>query len=67
MSRKRGSTTARQANLPINLAKMEMFRTHPYPAGSVDISLLDMVDFDQRLSSLGLQLGESERRTSLGE
>ena len=47
LARKRGSTTARQANLPINLAKMDMFRTLPYPAGSVNISLLDMIDFDQ--------------------
>ena len=47
LSRKRGSTTAQQANLPINLAKMEVFRTHPYPEGSADISLLDMVDFEQ--------------------
>lgn len=47
LSRKRGSTTVRQANLSINLTNMNMYRMLTYPAGLVDISLLAMIDFDQ--------------------
>ena len=46
-ARKRGSTTARQAALHENRAKMHMYKNHNYPAGVADISLDDMIDWDQ--------------------
>ena len=46
LSQKCGSTMARQAYLPTNIAKMDMFRSLNYPGGSANISLLDMIDFD---------------------
>lgn len=47
LSLKRSSTTARQANLPKNIAKRNVFWTQPYPYGISDISYHDMIDWDE--------------------
>jgi hypothetical protein len=47
LSRKRGSTTARQALLPINVAKRGIFWTEPYPHGIADTEIEEMVDIDE--------------------
>ena len=46
-SRKRGSTTARQALLAINIAKREIYWFEDYPAGVADIQLEDLIDIDE--------------------
>lgn len=57
-SGKRGSTTARQALLAINLAKQEMYWFEPYPVGFVDISRVDLIDIDE----VGIFLETTERK-----
>ena len=57
-SGKRGSTTARQALLVINLAKQEMYWFEPYPVGFVDISRVDLIDIDE----VGIFLETVERK-----
>jgi len=47
LARKKGSTTARQANLPINLLKRERFWLIPYPNGIVGIRRVDLLDTDE--------------------
>jgi hypothetical protein len=47
LSRKRGSTTARQALLPINLARREAFWTRSYPYGVADVLAEPMIDLDE--------------------
>jgi hypothetical protein len=47
ISRKRASTTAYQANLPINLAKRHAFWTMPYPNGIFGTSLSRIINFDE--------------------
>eukprot|EP00545_Synedropsis_sp_CCMP1620_P011708 CAMPEP_0119007346 /NCGR_PEP_ID=MMETSP1176-20130426/2950_1 /TAXON_ID=265551 /ORGANISM="Synedropsis recta cf, Strain CCMP1620" /LENGTH=368 /DNA_ID=CAMNT_0006959473 /DNA_START=77 /DNA_END=1183 /DNA_ORIENTATION=+ len=47
ISRKRGSTTARQALLPINVAKRNIFWMEPYPNGIADTHLNDQIDIDE--------------------
>jgi hypothetical protein len=47
LSRKRGSTTAQQALLPINLARRKAFWTRSYPYGIADIRAEDMIDIDE--------------------
>lgn len=47
LSRKRGSTTARQAVTPRNLTKRFLFWHMPYPIGIADIAPEDMIDLDE--------------------
>ena len=47
LSRKRGSTTAKQANLPVNLMRRHAFWTMPYPLGIADCRAEDMIDVDE--------------------
>lgn len=47
MSRKRGSTTARQANHPRNLQWRRNYWTLPYPFGMVGIRRDDIIDLDE--------------------
>jgi hypothetical protein len=47
LTRKRGSTTARQANLPHNIDKRDQFRNEPYPYGILDTPRASIIDFDQ--------------------
>ncbi len=46
-SRKRGATTARQANLPHNIAKRDQFWSHAYPMGILETPRHTIVDFDE--------------------
>ena len=46
-SRKRGSTTARQALLPINIIKRDIYWNENYPAGVADIPARDIIDIDE--------------------
>lgn len=47
LTRKRGSTTAYQALLPINKDKRRIFWNLPYPFGIADIRRMDMIDLDE--------------------
>lgn len=47
MTRKRGSTTAFQAYLPINIRKRWMYWNLPYPYGIADIRVEDLIDLDE--------------------
>jgi hypothetical protein len=47
LTRKRGSTTAFQAYLPINLRKRWLYWNMPYPYGIADIWVEDLVDLDE--------------------
>jgi hypothetical protein len=47
LTRKRGSTTAYQALLPINIQKRWMFWNLPYPYGIANIRRADMIDLDE--------------------
>ena len=47
LSRKRGSTTAYQALLPINLIRRDLFWNRNYPIGRADINSEDMIDLDE--------------------
>lgn len=47
LSRKRGSTTAYQALLPVNLIRRHLFWTRNYPVGRADINSEDMIDIDE--------------------
>ena len=57
LTRKRGSTTAYQALLPINIQKRWNFWNLPYPFGIADISRHDMIDIDE----CGVFLESSDR------
>ena len=47
LSRKKGSTTAYQASLPINQAKRFAFWNQPYPFGINGTSRSRIIDFDE--------------------
>ena len=47
LTRKRGSTTAFQAYLPINLRKRCIYWNLPYPYGIADIRRADLIDLDE--------------------
>jgi hypothetical protein len=47
LTRKRGSTTARQANLPHNIDKQDHFINEPYPYGIHDTPRTTVIDYDQ--------------------
>ena len=47
MTRKRGSTAAFQAYLPVNLQKRWAYWNLPYPYGIADIRRKDLVDLDE--------------------
>ncbi|CAB9525377.1 expressed unknown protein [Seminavis robusta] len=47
ISRKRASTTAYQASLPINLAKRHAFWNYPYPTGIAGTSRSTIIDWDE--------------------
>jgi hypothetical protein len=47
LSRKRASTTARQALDPRNVLKRQIFWTFPYPFGIADIHIDDYIDLDE--------------------
>ena len=47
LTRKKGSTTAYQALLPINIQKRWAFWNLPYPYGIADIRRQDMIDLDE--------------------
>ena len=47
LSRKRGSTTAYQALLPINLIRRDLFWNRTYPVGRADIDSNGMIDIDE--------------------
>ena len=47
LSRKRGSTTAYQALLPINLIRQWNYKNQNYPHGVADIPIEDMIDLDE--------------------
>ena len=47
LSRKRASTTARQALDPRNVLKRQIFWTFPYPFGITDIHIDDYIDLDE--------------------
>jgi transposase len=47
LSRKKGSTTARQALLPLNLLRRSIFWNLNYPFGVADIAMNDMIDIDE--------------------
>ena len=57
LTKKRGSTTAFQAYLPINKFKRWCFWNLPYPFGIADISRRDMIDLDE----MGVELKTAER------
>lgn len=62
LTRKRGSTTAYQALLPINKQKRWMFWNLPYPYGIADIRRDDMIDLDEcgvELSTAARKIGKS--------
>ena len=66
LTRKRRSTTAYQAFLPVNLQKRWMFWNMPYPYGIADIKRKDMIDFDE----CGIELSTAERdigKTYIGD
>ena len=47
LTKKRGSTTAFQALMPINRWKREQYWTMAYPFGIADIRIQDMIDLDE--------------------
>jgi transposase len=47
LTRKRGATTARQANLPQNIQKFIQYKTENYPYGVADTLRVNMIDFDE--------------------
>jgi hypothetical protein len=47
LTRKRGSTTAFQAYLPINRRKRWLYWNMPYPYGIADIRVEDLIDLDE--------------------
>ena len=57
LTRKRGSTTAYQALLPINKSKRWMYWNLPYPYGIADIRRRDIIDLDE----CGIELSTAER------
>lgn len=58
LTRKRGSSTAYQALLPINKAKRWMYWNLPYPYGIADIRRRDLIDLDE----CGKELSNCDRR-----
>jgi hypothetical protein len=48
LTRKRGATIARQANLPQNVAKFNQRKNENYPHGAADSNREDLIDWDQR-------------------
>lgn len=62
LSRKRGSTTAKQAGLPINVAKRWIFWNQPYPLGIADIPASDTLDLDEA----GIHKEDADRRHGKG-
>ena len=58
LSRKKGSTTAYQALLPINIQKRDNFYNLPHPLGIADIRRDDMIDLDE----CGLFVESSDRK-----
>lgn len=62
LTRKRGSCTAYQALLPINIAKRWMYWNLPYPYGIADIRRQDLIDIDEcgkELSHCDRHIGKS--------
>lgn len=62
LTRKRGSSTAYQALLPINIAKRWMYWNLPYPYGIADIRRQDLIDLDEcgkELSHCDRHIGKS--------
>jgi hypothetical protein len=47
LSRKKGSTTARQGLLPLNILRRSIFWHMNYPFGIADVALVDMIDIDE--------------------
>ena len=47
ITRKRGATTAQQANLPEKVDKRHQFWTIPFPYGILGVHLHEIIDFDQ--------------------
>jgi transposase len=47
LTRKRGATTARQANLPQNIAKFVQYKYENYPYGVADSNTEDLIDWDE--------------------
>ena len=58
LTRKRGSTTAYQALLPVNKQKRWMFWNLPYPYGIADIRRQDLIDLDE----CGIELSTADRK-----
>lgn len=58
LSHKCGSTTARQARLPVNIIKRWIFWNMVYPHGIADINPADMIDLDE----CGIFLETANRR-----
>ena len=58
LTRKRGSTTAFQALLPVNKRKRWCFWNLPYPFGIADIRRRDMIDVDEA----GCELATAEKK-----
>jgi len=47
LTRMRGATTARQANLPQNIAKFDQYKNENYPYGVADSNREDWIDWDE--------------------
>lgn len=58
LTRKRGSTTAYQAYLPINKQKRWMFWNLPFPYGIADIPREELIDLDE----CGIELSSADRK-----
>jgi len=59
LTRKRGSTEARQASLPINILKRDLFWNNPYPLGIHGVARRQLIDIDE----CGIYV-ESAKRTN---
>ena len=47
LSRKKGSTTARQALIPLNILRRSIFWHMDYPFGIADVAMADQIDIDE--------------------
>ena len=70
ISRKKGSTTAEQANLPVNLQRRYTFWHGPHPVGIFGTSRSRIIDFDEAaifLETIGRSYGKCHISTRVNE